>query len=1025
MKPLYWPSLLYRQTVLLGFVTGIAASRFPLPSLCAMSLLLFLQRTQLKTVFHLLLVACVCGSGFFYGAYRTPSQELEPAWLEEASVSSEYRENAPVAAVGSAARPLWLPEKAYSKGVRVWAVVDEVESLPDRRLRLMLSHVTPVSQAAKTIFDGLRQGADTHSGGRGYIWPEREYLAALAGPAASGRVVVTWAQSLTPEGERSLPPGLRPFTGRKTGNRSPDRLLRRPVPGELIAVTLRLQIVHSLRNPGLWQVEDYWAERGAWHRAWMAEEQGTLELSGLLGKDVFEAIRRVQDGEQAEIKTVQPVSSASLWRDAVRRDLLRVLPRGPVAYPADESFSGGVLNSAVCTPQAEITAGGAILMALVLDDRYLMNSDELDLFARSTLSHSLALSGMHLGYVAAGVYLLVRLLWRFCPILHRLPVSRQQCAVAAALAPATFYLWLSGAPPSLMRAYIMLLVWGLLLWLRRPGVLMDGLIAAVAVIALLWPGMLFDVSLQLSILAIASMALCLPFVARFAGLAASRIAPEHFRYARGGGCYPRDSTLRRWAARAAFAAVSLLGVSLGAQIVLMPLLVKTFGLYGLCFPLNLLWLPILGVWVMPCALAGTVLAAANVTGAAAWLMQLAVIPCDVLLDILHLLNRLGALPVSLPPRPHWLSMLGFWFLLACLPSFVMRLRSMRQKPGMESSSRISRFALPCLLPCLGVALILLPFAATWLDARRDVVRLRLLDVGQGQAVLVEWRGGRMLVDGGGLASPRFDVGRDVVTATLAEGRWPSLDFMVATHPDTDHIQGLVFPLRHIPVGYYADNGRASDNASYAALHGMLQEKNMRPHALQAGDTLDLGCGLTVEVLNPLADIESAFADTEDEHGSSHTNAVSVSPAAFAESADNMDGNDASLVLRLVWKGRPLALLCGDIEQKGQRALLNRLRSLGWREEQGAAPSLQSEILVLPHHGAAGASLENWYAAVRPRAALVSCGYANRWRFPAETTLKRLARAGISVFRTDLDGQIVVEWADVQEPYVVTTTTDNR
>ena len=73
------------------------------------------------------------------------------------------------------------------------------------------------------------------------------------------------------------------------------------------------------------------------------------------------------------------------------------------------------------------------------------------------------------------------------------------------------------------------------------------------------------------------------------------------------------------------------------------------------------------------------------------------------------------------------------------------------------------------------------------------ISLRVLDVGQGQAVLLEWpHGGRAMVDGGGLFSDRFDVGRNLVSLVLTANNLPRLDFIAVTHPDRDHLKGLLF-----------------------------------------------------------------------------------------------------------------------------------------------------------------------------------------------------------------------------------------
>ncbi|NMC48715.1 MAG: hypothetical protein GYA47_04700, partial [Desulfovibrio sp.] len=141
---------------------------------------------------------------------------------------------------------------------------------------------------------------------------------------------------------------------------------------------------------------------------------------------------------------------------------------------------------------------------------------------------------------------------------------------------------------------------------------------------------------------------------------------------------------------------------------------------------------------------------------------------------------------------------------------------------------------------------------------------------------------------------------------------------------------------------------------------------LRPRALAAGDRLDFGDGVSLEVLHP--------------------------PTEFRGGA-----NDASVVLRLVKNGRGLALLCGDIEKKAIRALLESGRDL------------TAEVLVLPHHGSASSVSRAFYRAVRPRAAFISCGEFNRFRYPSDKVLRELSRLGCPVYVTAARGAVTAVW----------------
>lgn len=878
------PALLFRQYLLLAWCAGLFASRFFWPGLTAWAILLFLslaspprpskfsQVSRPELAAALLLLSALCfGLGLGYAQWRAPGSEPGqhwPDWVLAAVTPNQESE-------------------LYKKGLRLRARVDEVRGLTDRRLQVILDQPTP-----------LRSFEDQSL-------PDK-----LPFP---GRLVLTWYDSPTPEARQS-PSAQGNASWRGRAPLLP--LSARPVPGQIIEITLRPREVRGLQNPGLWEPESYWRDRGVRLRAWTSGSDGSPLL--LPGR----------------------ISWPAAWREGLRQSVNASLPRlSPLHYP-----------------DAPIAPGADFIPALLFGDKYLQNSSQADLMARSTLAHSLALSGLHLGYVAALAYALVYAVFHFFPGLG-LVLPKRRLAVAVALLPALFYVWLGGGTPSLWRAWLMLLFWGLLLFLKRPAVLLDGLLWAVFCILLFTPQAAFDLRLQLSALSIAAIALVMPWLDALSLRLHDRIL---------GLC--GSGWASRQCARLARAACVMLGISFSAQLVLMPLLVRTFGLYGLAFPLNLLWLPLLGGLVMPAALFGCAAAALHLPALAEGAFSLAALPCAWLMDRLAGLDSAGLMPALLPTRPHWLYMLGYWLILAMLPWLLPSLLARLRRRCLPGKGRAPTILKPALFLLAGLLLCLAPTALRQYETGRDLVRLRLLDVGQGQAVLLEWPGGgRLLLDGGGGPSPGFDVGREIVAASLTDNRPPRLEFMLASHPDLDHAGGLAFPLRHLEVGYFGDNGQDSP-----ALLGILQAKAIPRHSLKAGDSLQLAPGLRLDILWP-----------------------------FPE--DGFSGNNASLVARLAWRGRGLALLCGDVEARAQRLLLQRY----------TPAELAAEVLVLPHHGAAGASLPAFYEAVRPRLALASAGYGNRWFMPAARTRAALQERGIPLFSTDRLGQICLEWAGAE------------
>jgi competence protein ComEC len=286
-----------------------------------------------------------------------------------------------------------------------------------------------------------------------------------------------------------------------------------------------------------------------------------------------------------------------------------------------------------------------------------------------------------------------------------------------------------------------------------------------------------------------------------------------------------------------------------------------------------------------------------------------------------------------------------------------------------ASSRRRRFG-ACAVGALG--LFAAEEAAVRAGAPHGVLRIAVLDVGQGDAVLIDLPdGGALLVDGGGMVGSPVDLGARVIQPVLRARRRRRLDAMVLTHPHPDHFGGLVSTLPTIEVGELWDSGQGEDlgaGPAYAALLGAARARKIpirRPRDL-CNAPRRRG-GVTIEVLAPCP---------------------GYAPDASA--------NDSSLVLRISYGARA-ALLVGDAEREEERALLS-----------GARGSLQADLLKVGHHGSRTSSAPAFLAAVRPSLAAVSSGVRNRFGHPHPFTLAALAAQGTAVARTDRGGEIVWE-----------------
>ncbi|MFA5237518.1 MAG: ComEC/Rec2 family competence protein [Methanoregula sp.] len=234
-----------------------------------------------------------------------------------------------------------------------------------------------------------------------------------------------------------------------------------------------------------------------------------------------------------------------------------------------------------------------------------------------------------------------------------------------------------------------------------------------------------------------------------------------------------------------------------------------------------------------------------------------------------------------------------------------------------------------------------------------------IDVGQGDSILIRSPGGKtMLIDAGPTVSSSCLLGY------LEKGNISSLDIALATHSHEDHIGGMPAVLNTFPVGRFIYNGFPGTTTYYDRLVKTIAKKKIPLSPVTAGDTIDLDPALSISVLNP----QKTFFD---------------------------DPNNNSIVLRLVYRNVSF-LFTGDASKDAERAIL------------AGGENISVTVLKVGHHGDSRSTSTAFLDAVRPEIAVIDAGYENDHHNPSNKTLARLMAANVTVYRTDLDGTIMIE-----------------
>jgi len=250
------------------------------------------------------------------------------------------------------------------------------------------------------------------------------------------------------------------------------------------------------------------------------------------------------------------------------------------------------------------------------------------------------------------------------------------------------------------------------------------------------------------------------------------------------------------------------------------------------------------------------------------------------------------------------------------------------------------------------------WSAVFSQVTDNVLEVHFFNIGQGDSILIETPNKKqVLIDGG----PDKTVLEKLNQVMLFHDR--EIDLLILTHPDADHITGLVDVLDYYQIGHILTSGFKQDTAVYHRWRELIDEKNIPLTIAQAGQKVILDENIVLEILwpeQPMVGIKSA--------------------------------NNASIVSRLVY-GQSEFLLTGDIEKKIENILLKRNLNL------------ESDILKIPHHGSKTSSSYNFIKAINSDIAVISVGENNRYKHPHEDVLERLNN--MSVFRTDKNGDIII------------------
>lgn len=587
----------------------------------------------------------------------------------------------------------------------------------------------------------------------------------------------------------------------------------------------------------------------------------------------------------------------------------------------------------------------AIIKGIIFGDSSDIEKEIQENFRISSISHVLAVSGMHVSYLVIGIQLFLKSIigkrkTRFITIVFLI-----------------FYMFITGFSPSVVRASMMsiLLIGGEILY--RKNDIWTSMAISLFLILIYNPFLIENIGLQFSY--IGTMGIMILHKSVFSFLKNIKIKNKKWKY-----------KFNRKAIFFISKIKEILAVTLSAQLAIFPIMIYHFNLFGVYFLISNL---LVSVMIGPIIIFSTIFIVFSFIFNP--ISKVICIVLKLLIQMLIIISNLAELPFSklyLSTPKIWMILL--YYILIITFNFIyclytspklnntqVRVRNLialaKYKIFLNKKKSIIKIFI----------IILLFFLFQFIPKNLEI---NFVDVGQGDCTfIVTPRNKTILIDGGGSSSDEFDVGKSTLLPYILDKGYTKIDYIFISHFDQDHVGGILSILQKIKVKKVIISKQEENSENYQKFLEIIKEKGVSVAIVKMGDRVKIENGIYFDILWPTS-----------------------------EQIQENKLNNNSLVMKMYYHNFSI-LFTGDIEKEAEKKILETYKS--------EKNKLVSNVLKVAHHGSKTSTIKEFLDTVNPQIALIGVGKNNMFHHPSEEIIDKLKEYGAIIYRTDERGEITI------------------